>query len=75
MTVQELMLPNEAAIKQYKGLGDVISLDFIEDHRVRAAKKKYLIFFKGKLYKFKSAEAPECKQLNIKYCQIDLVSI
>lgn len=44
---------------------------------MKPSKKRYFIFFKGKLYKFKSFDNQlnKCKVLNLNYCQMDFISI
>lgn len=37
-----------------KNIGDVIDMNFIKKHAVTQSEKKFFIFFKGKLYKYKS---------------------
>ena len=73
--IQELMLPNADAITQFKALNDVIDLDTLDKYRVRIAKCRNFVFFKGKLYKFKDHDSKKCKVLNIKYCHIEMMSI
>ena len=69
LNMQELLLPNEKVIKQFKNLGDMLSVSFLEKYCVKSSKKYYLIFFKGKLYRFKNYNNNDsnCKVLNIKY--------
>lgn len=64
-------------MKQFKNLGDMLTVNFLEKHCVKPSKKYYLLFFKGKLFKFHSSNNNDnkCKVLNIKYCQIDLISL
>ena len=54
LNIQELYISNEAALTQFKNLGDMIDSSFIEKHAVTSVEKRYFIFFKGKLYKFKN---------------------
>jgi len=70
MTVQELILPSEKVMKQFKNLGDMLDINFLEKYQAKPSKKRYFIFFKGKLYKFKGYDNNDknCKVLNIKYC-------
>ena len=77
LNIQELLLPSDKVINQFKNLGDMLSVGFLEKYCVKPAKKYYLIFFKGKLYKFKSYNNNDsnCKVLNIKYSQIDMISL
>ena len=55
----------------------MLEINFLEKYQAKPSKKRYFIFFKGKLYKFKTFDNNEknCKVLNIKYCQIDLISL
>lgn len=62
-------------MKQFKNLGDMLAVSFLDQHCVRQSKKAYFIFFKGKLYKFKTQHDQLGKVLNIKYCQMDLISL
>ena len=78
LNIMELYLPNDKVTKQFKNLGDnIISASFLEKYCVNPLTKKYFIFFKGKLYKFKgfNENDSDCHELSIKYCQIDLISI
>ena len=52
LNVQELILTSQKSIKQFKNLGDMLTVNFLEKHCVKQAKKYYLIFFKGKLFKY-----------------------
>ena len=54
LNIQELILASDKTVKQFKNLGDMLAVSFLEQHCVKASKKGYFIFFKGKLYKFKS---------------------
>lgn len=57
-------------------MGDVIDTNFLEKYSSKPLKKRFFIFFKGKLYKFKPTGLVAlneetkltCKVLNIKYC-------
>ena len=53
----------------------MLAVSFLEQHSVKDTKKANFILFKGKLYKFKTQNDTNCKVLNIKYCQIDLISL
>ena len=55
----------------------MLTMSFLEKYSVKPSKKYYFIFFKGKLYKFKGYNNNDsnCKVLDIKYCQMDLISI
>jgi hypothetical protein len=75
LNIQELILNSDKTVKQFKNLGDMLAVSFLEQHSVKATKKSYFIFFKGKLYKFKTQNDQNCKVLSIKYCQIDLISL
>jgi len=70
LNIQELILPNDKVIKQFKNLGDILSVSFLEKYSAKASKRYYLIFFKGKLYKYKNYNNNDnnCKVLNLKYC-------
>jgi|APSaa5957512535_1039671.scaffolds.fasta_scaffold361850_1 hypothetical protein len=70
MNIQELILTSDKVVKQFKNLGDVLDVNFIEKHSLKPAKKRYFIFFKGKLNKFKNYDntSSTCKVLNVKYC-------
>ena len=70
-------MSSEKLIDYFKNLGDMIDSNFIERHAVTPNEKRYFIFFKGKLYKFKSFDNSEntCQALNIKYCNIEMISI
>jgi hypothetical protein len=52
LNIQELYLSTPKAVKQFKNLGDMLTVNFLEKHCVKPAKKYYLLFFKGKLFKF-----------------------
>lgn len=39
---------------QFKNLGDIIDTSFLKKHAVSPVEKRYLMFFKGKLYKYKN---------------------
>ena len=77
LSVQELILPNEKVVRQFKNLGDMLDINCINKYTAKPSKKRYFIFFKGKLYKFKGYDNSDnkCKILNIKYCQIDLIAL
>ena len=77
LNVQELYLASEKSVKLFKNLGDMLAVKFLDKHTVKPACKYYLMFFKGKLYKFYSQNCNDnnCQVLNIKYCQINLISI
>lgn len=55
----------------------MLTMNFLEKYSVKHTKKYYFIFFKGKLYKYKGYNNNDsnCKVLDIKYCQLDLISI
>ena len=77
LNIQELLLSSEKAVKQFKNLEDMLDINFIEKYSLKPSKKRYFIFFKGKLYKFKTFDntSTTCKILNVKYCQMDLISL
>jgi hypothetical protein len=52
LNIQELFFPSEKSRKQFKNLGDIIPTSLLEKYQVKAPLKRYVIFFKGKLYKF-----------------------
>jgi len=77
LNVREVLLPTKETFDHWKTIGDCIDINFLQKYSVKPDKKRFFIFFKGKLYKFKSNGSNEtyCKALNIKYCQIDLISL
>lgn len=77
MNIREVILPSNKIIQQFKNIGDCLDINFLQKYSVKNIKKRFFIFFKGKLYKFKTNSNNEtsCKILNIKYCQVDLISL
>lgn len=77
LNVREVILPTKKTVAQFKNIGDLLDIGFLQKYTVKPEKKRFFIFFKGKLYKFKSGHGNEacCKALNIKYCQIELISL
>ena len=60
-----------------KNLGDIIDINFIQRHALTQPEKRFFIFFKGKLYKYRNYDNNDknCQMLNIKYCNIELLAI
>lgn len=77
LNIREVILPSKKTINQFKNIGDCLDINFLQKYSAKQEKKRFFIFFKGKLYKFKTNSSSEtsCKALNIKYCQIDLISL
>lgn len=77
LNIQELYIGSQKAMNQFKNLGDIIDMNFLKKHAVTQVEKRYLMFFKGKIYKFKNYDNSDnnCQVLNVKYCNIDLISL
>jgi hypothetical protein len=59
LNLQELIFPNDKVIKQFKNLGDIIPTSMFDKYSVKSTEKLFVIFFKGKLYKFKNVNSEE----------------
>jgi hypothetical protein len=53
LNIREIYLANDKAVDSFRNLSDIIDYSFIEKHAVSSIEKRYFIFFKGKMYKFK----------------------